>query len=279
MFLGGDSLLALGRRSVWLALLAASGCVQSASLGNELAGSAAGGGGDGDAGAYGTADGEWSDTEYTELPGSDTATEPEPGPDDNDDGGSTGEPVTLPSSWDPPEGCTGEASDGLRCLPAAVVDCDTGTESGVSWWRADDPDAALERLWVAGVYQTRSDHTIGHHPTGHGSVSWSIPGANVLVLSAYEPTDWTVTLAGGGQLSRVVATGHHAQSIDAPPGVVVETLAHVDGVSDYACGYAVPGNGGGCEGEELVAFAQQHTGLSVAGFDGCYDATEFVFGW
>jgi len=168
--------------------------------------------------------------------------------------------------------------DGLVPNPGApvITDCDLPSGYDVDSWRAISEGAT--RLWVGGVYQTRSDHSGGYHPTGEGTVTWSTPGSNVLVLSSYEPTHWTIDVLPGGQLDRIVTLGYHVQTVDAPPGVLVETYDYESGDCLYECGFALPGDGGGCEGEDLVAAAQHVTGLDLYAFDGCYDATTFVYG-
>lgn len=65
-------------------------------------------------------------------------------------------------------------------------------------------------------------------------MTWSTPGSNVLVLSSYEPTHWTIDVLPGGQLDRIVTLGYHVQTVDAPPGVLVETY-------DYESGRSRPG--------------------------------------
>jgi hypothetical protein len=245
-----------------LLLLALGGCVQTSALGHELPDpeQAGDGDGDGDGGSEGsTTDSAWLDPEDGTSEGSETM---------GDDG------IGLPASWDPPLGCGADPAEGLGCLPAAVTDCDLAYQP--SWWRTADLHAT--RMWVAGVYETRSDHSFNDHPVGAATVHWSIAGSNVLVLSSYEPTHWTVLLEGEGALDHIIVTGYHAQSVTAPGDVPVDvyTLA---ASAVYACGYAVPGDGGGCEGEHLARFAQNVTGLPISGFDGCYTATNFRFGW
>lgn len=172
------------------------------------------------------------------------------------------------------DGTAPEIPPGLEPIDATAVILDCA-EDDVSGWRAIE--ASEPRLWVGGVYQTRSDHSSGNHPVGAGTVTWGMPGRNVLVLSAYEPTTWTVTLAPGGALEQVIATGYHVQTVVAPEGVDVATHAYESGAATWACGYSLPGQGGGCEGEELVAWATAATGLPLHAFDGCYDATTFEY--
>jgi hypothetical protein len=191
---------------------------------------------------------------------------------DSGSGSGSGSDTTSESSGDPsvlPPGLEPSADEEV------ILDCNHGAGYGVSSWRSSEPSSP--RLWVGGVYETRSDHSFEHHPVGAGTVEWAVPGQNVLVLGAYEPTSWTLTVAPGGALERVIVTGYHAQTVQAPAGVVVETYSLEADGGDWACGFALPGDGGGCEGEELVAFAERVTGLELYAFDGCYHATMFEY--
>ncbi len=119
---------------------------------------------------------------------------------------------------------------------------------------------------VISVYETRSDHSGGYHPTGEGRVTIERPGDHVLVLSAYEPTDWKVTLAPGVQIQQVVLIGYHAQTVDLNVPVTHGT----------GCGYSYPYNGGGCDTDQLLALAQAHAGADLTSFHGCYHASQWT---
>ncbi|MEM6994936.1 MAG: hypothetical protein AAF721_30770 [Myxococcota bacterium] len=195
---------------------------------------------------------------------------------DEDDGGDDG--------MNPPGGdCSPIAPFDLNQLndvyveseEEVIVDCHGGAGYETSTWRNQDP--AQAQLWVGAVYQTRDDHAFNYHPMGAGTVSWTRPGNNVLVLGSYEPTTWDLEVSGDGELQTVIAIGYHTQVVNAPEGVEVVTHAWVDGDCYFECGYSLPGDGGGCEGEDLVALAEHLTGRILTGFDGCYDATEFSY--
>jgi hypothetical protein len=112
---------------------------------------------------------------------------------------------------------------------------------------------------------------------GAGSVSWSQPGSNVLVISSYEPTHWTIDVLPGGELERVVAIGYHVQTVDAPAGVVVETHAYEAGDCLYSCGFALPARAAAARARSWWPRPSTWTGLSLYAFDGCYDATSFNY--
>lgn len=155
---------------------------------------------------------------------------------------------------------------------SAIQDC----AYGGSTWRAEQRGEPT--LYLAGLYETRSDHAYGYHPEGEARVEISLPGSNVLALSAYEPTHWIVDVAPGAALEKVVAIGYHAQRVTAPPGVTVEVHDHESMNSPLAaCGHSLPYDDGGCDTDELIANVEEITGLPLAGFDGCYRATRLVY--
>jgi hypothetical protein len=120
---------------------------------------------------------------------------------------------------------------------------------------------------VIGVYETRGDHGPDHHPIGDAYVSIERPGNHVLVLSAYEPTNWHISLAAGTAVRAVELLGYNAQTVD---------LANVPVTHGTACGYSYPYNGGGCDTNALLALAEAQAGASVTTFHGCYQASNWT---
>ncbi len=139
-------------------------------------------------------------------------------------------------------------------------------------------ESAATRLWLGAVYETRSDHSGGYHPMGEANVEFTLPGSNVLALSAYEPTTWNISVANDAALDRIVVFGYHEQIVSAPADIPIEIHDHKVQRSEYwSCGYSYPYNGGGCDTDELIANAEFVTGLPIFGFDGCYHATSFIY--
>src|SRR3954466_13170137 len=58
---------------------------------------------------------------------------------------------------------------------------------------------------VFGIYEARSDHGPGpgEHQIGEAGVTIDRPGVHKLVLSAYEPKHWHVTLTLGASLESI----------------------------------------------------------------------------
>ncbi len=96
------------------------------------------------------------------------------------------------------------------------------------------------------------------------------------MLSSYEPTTWTIELTEGAELGKIVTIGSHDQLVVAPESIEVESQGYLQG-GCFDCGYALPGDGGGCEGEDLVGLAESLTERELTAFDGCYVATDFTY--
>lgn len=191
---------------------------------------------------------------------------------EDDEGESSGSSGGAETGGETPVDACDDVPSGT--VVPAVLDCDFG--GGYERTAVRTGVEGPPRLWITGVYQTHGNHSAGVHPTGAGHVQFDLPGENVLVVSSYEPVDWTIELGPDAGLSQVIAVGYHEQTVTAPAGVLVETFSYDTG-TDYECGFKLPGDGEGCEGEDLVAWAEAQTGLSMTGFDGCYDASQFHY--
>jgi len=124
------------------------------------------------------------------------------------------------------------------------------------------PSCGSPEVHVIGVYETSSNH----NTVGDAYVGIERPGNHVLVLSAYEPTNWHVFLAAGATVRSVQLLGYYAQTVDLP---------NVPVTHGAACGYSYPYNGGGCDTNALLALAAAQAGASVTTFHGCYQATSW----
>ena len=64
---------------------------------------------------------------------------------------------------------------------------------------------------ILSVYEARSDHSFGYHPTGISNVRLSLSGVAlkpiVLVLVSYEPVEWRLTVPSGVEIERVLLVG------------------------------------------------------------------------
>ena len=139
-----------------------------------------------------------------------------------------------------------------------------------------NPCSGTVELNVIGVYEA----TTGGHggPPGKITVDIQRTQAMVLVLSSYEPVDWTVNAVSGAQIQEVILNGYHPQTVSGLVfGIPVTTRS---GPGNYlsACGYAWPSSTGGCNTPLLVSNAESLTQLQLTSFIGCYQANSFSLG-
>jgi len=129
-------------------------------------------------------------------------------------------------------------------------------------------------LYMIGVYETRSDHSFGYHPTGTANIEIGdqFGKATTLVLSSYEPTNWNITGLGVGDITDIILYGYHDQSVSGflTSTSVTEYTSHGEG-SYEGYTYQFPG-----DGRVVNHLASQN--LAVSSFAGSYRATDFNIG-
>jgi hypothetical protein len=77
-------------------------------------------------------------------------------------------------------------------------------------------------------------HAIGIH-RGRPRVTLTYKGAPlILVLCAYNPTEWTIDVDSGVQLKKVIVSGYHLQQVrGVPEGIPIEIRSHEGGDRDW----------------------------------------------
>jgi hypothetical protein len=115
---------------------------------------------------------------------------------------------------------------------------------------------------VISVYETSSNHSVA----GDAKVTIERPGRHILVLSAYESTNWHVTLGPNVAIRAVELIGYEPQTVDLP---------NVPVTHDTGCGYSYPYNGGGCDTNALFSLIESRTGAGITTFHGCYQASQW----
>ncbi|MCA9495265.1 MAG: hypothetical protein KC621_35295 [Myxococcales bacterium] len=169
--------------------------------------------------------------------------------------------------YDPPEPASCEAQPVPDLLPV-IQDCAIREGYEVNTWFAQT--TCEPGLWIAGIYEARSDHSGNVHPMGEVSVTFDVPGQHVLALSSYEPVTWNVRVGPDTELRAILVAGYYEQ-------VVRGTDVPIQRVSGPVCGYSYPYNGQGCNTDALIEGFENAVGLRTTRFDGCYRATEMVW--
>jgi hypothetical protein len=133
------------------------------------------------------------------------------------------------------------------------------------------PPPSEHELHVIGIYE--GSGTGSNHEEGSASVQVNRPGAGVtLVLGAYEPTLWTVSLAAG-TIEKVILAGYYEQRVQGlPEGVEVVPAHYVPGGTNRVLyiGYTI-------ESGQFLRAVQQlcaMTGMDISSFQGGYEASQ-----
>jgi hypothetical protein len=120
---------------------------------------------------------------------------------------------------------------------------------------------------VIGVYETRSDHSFGYHPTGtaHVHITGAASVPVNLVLSSYEPTQWILDGAGLSFVQSVLISSYNASTVIG----VDSSKIQMKNLGAYA--YAWPSS----SGSSMVSAVQALYGAKITTFSGVYRATDF----
>lgn len=152
--------------------------------------------------------------------------------------------------------------------PIKVWDC--AENEGYQVNSGFTPGAGIPEVHVVGVYESSAPDT--YLRTGYADVRVTREGVPiVLVLSAFEPTNWRVTASAGVQLERVVLSGVHDQTADVPAGVELVPTTTTD-----SCGLFWDSSAQ-CTEQALASYASL-AGAPVTSWAGCYKASAFSIG-
>lgn len=123
------------------------------------------------------------------------------------------------------------------------------------------------------VVATHVGHqTVRNQQPGTAAVTVDRPGKDVvLVVHAYNPTDWEVRATAKTTLTRVIAVGYHRQQVAAPKGVPVEEQTY-DGKRDGVSQTMIHGSYD-MDSPRFRPFVRKlfdHTKLEITSFQGLY---------
>ena len=137
---------------------------------------------------------------------------------------------------------------------------------------------AEKELHLIGVYEARSDHRGGYHPTG--TINVKIERKNkpvILTLSSYEPVHWNITLDKEVKLEKVIINGYHDQEISGISGIPIKEFSY-QGTGRYIGKFAYQWNKSYHHPSttSLVTKLEQITNTNLTSFQGCYRGTNFT---
>jgi hypothetical protein len=148
---------------------------------------------------------------------------------------------------------------------------DPATSSGYQASYYVNPDVTSPETHIIGVYETRSDHSGGYHPTGtaYVHVTGSSEAPVNLVLSSYEPTAWILDGEGLSFIQSVTVNSYYASTAAG----IDSSKVQITKLGNY--GYAWPSSSGGSNTPALVSTVEALYGAPIATFSGAYRATDF----
>lgn len=218
--------------------------------------------------------------------------------------------------------CTAEDQLSTTSAPLTVVSQDCDVDAG---YVLDEIDTGFGSLQIIGIYEARNsdapwwadpectvclddsscvadpvalDLACPREPTVHPGYVHVIGSTTTLVLTSYEPTEWTVTKDASSQLARVIVSGYSGSSASVPEGVTVE-VADLGSIYEWLSDdeLALPceqvHDASYCEAfgdifaqerqaqaqaqAALVAGAEQLSGDKLRSFHGCYSMSNIEF--
>ena len=130
---------------------------------------------------------------------------------------------------------------------------------------------------IIGVYRTNGGR---NHGPGTANVHVQYDDTRpmiplVLVLSSYEPNQWTLDLEPDTVVSQIILNGYYPQEITNAGSIPVLRFV---GPGNYfaACAYRWPDDDQGCDTPALVSGVESLVGQPITAFSGVYGATDFT---
>ena len=159
---------------------------------------------------------------------------------------------------------------------------------GLDFYQSSTMNANGTALHFIGIQATSPWASFDDNRPGRALVNFELPGPNVLVLSAYRPTTWTVRVKQGGSLLRVVVIGYYKQKVKVLGNkhIVQQHLISYSPGSQFTntcraecCGfeYHVEAHRTDlCNAQLLIERMERSTGLKRSSFTGCNFASKFT---
>lgn len=113
-------------------------------------------------------------------------------------------------------------------------------------------------------------------PDGVATVRIARPGSHAIIVSGYEPIEWTITTENGAQLEAIYAVGVKPQTVRAPAGVMVVSENKQAG-DPYGCADGYPLSTPGCNTKNLIDLVE-HRVHEITSFHACHEASSWSLG-
>lgn len=113
-------------------------------------------------------------------------------------------------------------------------------------------------------------------PDGVASLHISRPGRHAIIVSGYEPIEWTISTEGGAELEAIYAVGVKPQSVNGPAGVQVVSENKLSG-DPYGCADGYPLSGPGCNTKNLIDLVEVRV-HEITSLHACHEASRWSLG-
>ena len=173
--------------------------------------------------------------------------------------------------------------------PVIQVDCPTADH----YVYRSDNTASETAVHVAAIYQSPT-YVLGpgRQRVGRANVDFQLPGKNIILISAYDRTDWNITIGQGGSLQEVISFGYYRQFVRVVnvnktiPNPVIryygleENSTYASRVNARVCkGFHLPLDldRDDCDFDSMLLAIEAIAGHKLTSYDSCYRATTFSF--
>jgi hypothetical protein len=135
----------------------------------------------------------------------------------------------------------------------------------------------VPELHIFGIYESDGGHG---DPPGNLTLEVDRAVQMTLVLSSYEPVNYTVVVDPAATIDRVVVNGYYGHTVTVVDPYGAPLAVPIDNHSPYTNGsfgdYPFSTGGGyAAETQQFIATLEGYTGLDATAFWGCYHATGF----
>jgi hypothetical protein len=134
-----------------------------------------------------------------------------------------------------------------------------------------------KELHLIGVYEATADH--GNANRGK-SIEIKVERRNkpiILALSAYEPTNWNLTVEPGAVIEKIIINGYNNQTVSGVSGIPIEKHSYTE-TGDYIGNfiYKWGATAESANTPSLVTKLEEMNRTSLTSFQGCYRGTNFT---
>jgi hypothetical protein len=113
-------------------------------------------------------------------------------------------------------------------------------------------------------------------PDGLATVRITRPGTHAIIVSGYEPIEWTITTENGAEIEAIYAVGVKPQKVHGPAGVQIVSENKQAG-DPYGCVDGYPTSSPNCNTKNLIDLVEVRV-HEITSLHACHEATSWSLG-